>query len=960
MRRRIGIALLFAGVVVACGCVAALRAPRPAGPRLRYEVTPAHGETTVGDNASFVLRLHNDGDRPVTVFWPGEPYADVYRFAVTRRDGTPMPALSGPSAPIGLASGFREILPGKHLEYSMYWSEPRMCANCQEYVFTEPGEYIVRPSFAALLDSALDPKTGERTKVPGVWVGTLDAKPVSLTVKAPGPGPERGRIRLEGQVVDKAGKPVAGARVEVRRPSVSPNGFAAPKVACSFSRADGRFAFHGLREDSPVLVLETTHPHYRRACASLTLALPKTRHEVHMEMDPGGVLRGQVRDSQGRPLEGVRAAEEYEYNRYVYTDKEGRFELRGTAAQGVHVWKDGYVGRYAPASSGETAALAAITLLREGQLACSGQALFADGAPAATLRLSFSLKEKGGRQGYAAARTDAEGRFEAVLSNPGTFVGTVWAEEGEAHETTHGRWRTSVDGLAPGVGNVKLVFENRGVLEVPVEPANKLPASLEFQVNCYIAGPPDNRWETIGVRELGAQGGTARFEKLAPGRYRVEAFVAKSYYWRWHQEAEVSEAPGKLRAVVPFPLPELLFGNLRARILRLDGKTPFREGDAKLSHSPAWGGVTIRNGVIELKDVAVGAAYLHWEPKGCRRTDAWGIVRAGETTDLGDIVLKRERVEPGWVEGRVLYEDGTPALGARLQNCSLIMPERVGAGGKFRKQLPGGTGTLVVMLGGAPGWPRLPQEDTKRIREARDVLFGYGWDDTLLVPVDVRPGRTVARDVILRRTGLGTIRVDWRGKLGEDLGIIVAVDDKGQRFVRLGSRRQGDKGTFILPDVPRGDTVVVVHADGYRGYREVKAEEGEPVLTFDPAESGTIVGRAVRPDGKAAPGVSVELRPAPLAWYGPVQELQSAYWPISSGTVEQVFTTAEDGSFRIPGVGPGRYLIQTRQHGPSNARIVKVATGKTTTLELVTDASSQESTPPLRTLAPPSPAPPSR
>ena len=93
------------------------------------------------------------------------------------------------------------------------------------------------------------------------------------------------------------------------------------------------------------------------------------------------------------------------------------------------------------------------------------------------------------------------------------------------------------------------------------------------------------------------------------------------------------------------------------------------------------------------------------------RTSVRGVVREGKTTDLGRIVLQRLDDASGWVTGRVLYDDGAPALGAALVD-DLFETTPVKADGTFRTRLPAGEGLLVVDLNGAAAWPGARADDS--------------------------------------------------------------------------------------------------------------------------------------------------------------------------------------------------------------------------------------------------------
>lgn len=136
-------------------------------------------------------------------------------------------------------------------------------------------------------------------------------------------------------------------------------------------------------------------------------------------------------------------------------------------------------------------------------------------------------------------------------------------------------------------------------------------------------------------------------------------------------------------------------------------------------------------------------------------------VRADQTTDLGDIILVTEEQGTGWVEGHILFDDGTPALGATIIG-DFFDKIPIRADGSFRRQLPIGQLKVAIDISGVPLWPRSNLGTDVSSYIGRFSLARQ-WSDTLFLPLDIKPGETIQRDITIPLATLGNVEIKWLG-----------------------------------------------------------------------------------------------------------------------------------------------------------------------------------------------------
>lgn len=335
--------------------------------------------------------------------------------------------------------------------------------------------------------------------------------------------------RLGGRVVDPAGVPVAGARVEA-----TPTDSMHPHRPRALSADDGAFRLDGLSPGTPY-----------RLTATATGYVPGERPFAGVEAEgqegfeivlvPGAVAFGRVVDADEEPVAGARVVltpdpegslltrlralvNTRRYTRRAVSGDDGRFELADLPA-----------GRFslAVSASGHAAAVVAGIELPEGEREVDlGTVLLADGAaiegrvtdgerrPIAGATVSWRTESGNLEVGSIADGTvtsDRDGRFRIADLEPGLRFDLSVQGDGFARRTVHG--------VEPPTGEP---------LTVVLEPA----ARLAGVVVDGLGAPVADAWLVAHSRGGGPQGtaqsgttdATGGFEigELPPGEARVE------------------------------------------------------------------------------------------------------------------------------------------------------------------------------------------------------------------------------------------------------------------------------------------------------------------------------------------------------------------------------------------------------------------------------------------------------
>ena len=159
-------------------------------------------------------------------------------------------------------------------------------------------------------------------------------------------------VSVEGRVLDRAGRPVEGARVDIsnEHPGVAPfDGFPTPHHKAD---RDGHFLLNWLAPGAQELRASASqHPELGRANVQV-LCPPGVRTSTELVLDPGLTITGRVVDESGKPLVGwivtaVPEPRDTPRHEQAHTDGEGRFVIANLDSDHVYTLRPCVLGEIA-------------------------------------------------------------------------------------------------------------------------------------------------------------------------------------------------------------------------------------------------------------------------------------------------------------------------------------------------------------------------------------------------------------------------------------------------------------------------------------------------------------------------------------------------------------------------------------------------------------------------------------
>ena len=316
-------------------------------------------------------------------------------------------------------------------------------------------------------------------------------------------------ITVRGTVRDAATRaPIVGAKVQ----PISPHGLHQVSLDDEWAVVtdeEGRYELHGV---DPERGVSASHPDYTWEREDSKKARGQ-RYDVFLP--PGEVIRGTVRDADGKPLEGV-VVEDWNHQR-TETGRDGTFSLRNGGWE-LDFRKDSHITRHL--SGKDEVRREGLVVVMQPRFALEGQVVAPDGRPVGRFNVNAGPSRL--PKSYECVERDVKelsGRFTLGLEKPGLhWVGVradgfaVW--EGWV-EVARGSKPLAVR-LEPGVtvsARVVTPAREEGPIRATLTPRRDksdhggMPADLteEFAARTTTVTPD----------------GAVRFDHVRPGRYTL-------------------------------------------------------------------------------------------------------------------------------------------------------------------------------------------------------------------------------------------------------------------------------------------------------------------------------------------------------------------------------------------------------------------------------------------------------
>lgn len=709
---------------------------------------------------------------------------------------------------------------------------------------------------------------------------------------------------------------------------------------------EGTFAIRGLPPGRGFW-LSADEPELAPVRIEISPLVPGETRRVEVSLGPGASLRGRVLDPGGTPVAEAKVSLEVLKllggdfgRRSTSSDAEGRFHLKGIAAESisVHAERSGYLdSKPVVTQLAEGEERGGIELVLENGEAISGRLSWPDGGPAvdvlvrANVDLSQSLGMGGlgtSRGGEGEARTDATGNFRitglsgtrfAVVARAAPsaeaaerhFAGlgleqrapSAWEEQQRRSRIFDADWVARVEGVRTGTTGLELVLSPpRGVFGRVVDEADQPVTSFRIRAVLFTdtqIGPMARDKQESGFED-------------ELGRFHVSGLV--DGHWNLYAIAQGFSLDSPATVLLPSQEqdPVLLRVRRAASVsgtVRSPHGEPVPSASVSVSDGPFWASevsgaprlpavTTGSDGSYLLEGIAPGSVSLSATAEGYARAEGETLTLApGQVLAGVDILLR----EGGTVTGEVYGADGQKASGrmvqaVRMQNFSVHMTES-DARGEFRFEHLEPGNWQVQALPSRGQLATLAGEESEALKElVTEVQAAL---------VDVVEGE--ASHVVLGKPPADPILV--RGRVTEHgdpcSGAAIVFYSEGKSMMQKMRRgtTNADGGFEITLDGP-GNYVAAVQRFSAQFDQQATVEFQVQVPAVREHElrielpTGRIRGHLCAQGGAAVADERVTLYPAEPAstgslWGGHYIETKSD----------------EDGAFSLSGLRPGRYTV---------------------------------------------------
>jgi len=761
---------------------------------------------------------------------------------------------------------------------------------------------VVTPSLHIVACREMDRKTGVVTSRPKAWTGVLKAEPFYFDVEDPTEPIEPGNT-LKGTVIDDDGNPVSGAFVHVAEtvPNVGNVSGRGQQVADQVLTDEyGMFSITRLNTNGEhtLSVSSRNHSSFTQSVPAFHLLKePLPRYEITLKRQQ--TVRGRIVDEDGEPVSDVRVSSQ------SYSNHDGEFSVMvkpDTDDLGLRLWRHGFAPRSVNVPKSD---FLNVVLYSERSQTVHCRAMFADGTPVSNCKLEYQVRRNTHSDAVSfrlESETDREGRYELVLPDRDRYSASVRATEQVESGHRH-QWDAEVTSLSLEDVPHDIIFENRGKILVGLPGIHALPTECGgFHLYC---SAEETHWNVPAELPAGKSG--FLIDNLQPGKYRFTLRTKKLGY-EWKQTVEVpNQSPW--RASVRFKIDQIELGSLKTHVVMPDGKTPAANiSVAVWKHGTNKSGMTDASGDLLIEGLPPGTYWGTPLAEGFAPVRVeLGRVEARKCLAASEIRLKRHDEEFGWFEGTLTYDDGTPVGNA------------VYTGGDSWPNVSANSLRPVNPTDGS-----FQFEFRKGWQESRFAVSSL-WDEqsqmryipieslpTVVVPVDIRPGTTVHRDLVIRRRDR-PVELEVHFDDGAGMRVSAVVEQEHCSWVQVPRSELPFfavelASPVVFDSLPNGNCAVVAQSNDYFGTARATFKNDREQIRFNTSETGSILVSVAEFGNDPLMHLGLEVSADVAGMKIPVcthnKGLQG--WPNSTHSIMHLIG---NGRMKINGLGAGSYTV---------------------------------------------------